>query len=564
MVLKTITVNSGGYNFSGAASAEILMDGQEIGFGTYKIGMNVAVFDENTGLVISTQNFNTTVKPKDDLFADYIDSLPTGRIVAIAVYGNCIPADGGLSDRAIAACKSVGSAQIELVQPNYAWSLIGIKNQPGTGSESFTWPNASASKVVDIPSPGPAPGTPKKLELKQIVWLRNLDSAFGNSGVAIENGTALVGADLNYLYDPARDNAGSVYVLNLDYDQWQPQQQLIAGDLLASDNFGHSVAISGNTAIIGANLKDGFNAYANTDAGAAYIFEFEGDKWQEKQKFEPLDLGKGDNFGWTVDISGNLAIAGAYLAERWRTNTNAGAAYIFQLKNEEWKQIQLLQPQDLIASDYFGYSVAISGNVAIVGAYMAEAPSQANAGAAYIFALENDKWVQKQKLQPETLKANDYFGFSVAISGKEVIVGAYMSEEDGVINGGAAYVFEFDEDSEEWKQKQKLKPREQLTANEYFGWSVGISGDMAVVGAQRSDGVGKANAGAVYVFQKDSNGLWQPKQKEQPADLLANDNFGNSVDIDGSQVIVGSTKHFVAIYDVVVETEFQTENVTPT
>lgn len=554
MVQKTITAKSGGYNFAGEASAEILIDNKEIGFGRYKLGMNVAVFDEKTGSVLSTQSFNTTVKANNDSFADFIESLPTGRIVAIAVYGSGIPADGGLSERAIAACKSVGSAQIESVQPNYAWALVGIKNEPGTSSEEVSWPNAVASKTMDIESGGPGVGVPKKLQLKQIVWMRNLDSAFGNSGVAIQNGTALVGAHLNYLNNPARNDAGSAYVLNLDYGQWQPQQQLIAEDLVASDYFGYSVGISGNTAMIGAYLKDGYNVYNNVNAGAAYIFQLEGGKWHEKQQLQPLDLANSDYFGYSVAISGNLAIVSAYQAESWRSKSNTGAAYIFQWQNGEWKQAQLLQPHDLMASDSFGHSVAISGNVALVGAYQADTPSKVNAGAVYVFALEDEEWVQKQKLQPESLQANDYFGFSVAISGNVAIVGAYLSEQDSVTNGGAAYVFEFDQQKDEWVQKQTLKPREQLTTNEYFGYSVAVSEDMAVVGAQRSPAAGKNYAGAIYVFQKDNQGVWQPKQKEQPAELAASDSFGNSVDIKGNQVIVGSQKNFVTIYDVVAET----------
>lgn len=544
--MANITISATSAGFGSGSSAQISKEGIEIGFGAYSIGVNVAVFDETTGAVLATNSFNTSQKPNDDIFANYINGLPAGRIVAIAVQGNAIPTDG-LSDAAKEAFKSIGSNQVDAVQPNYAWSLIGIKGQPGSGSESTTWPVASASKTVEIASIGPDPGVPKKLQFKQIVWLRYATPEFGNSGVAIQNGIALVGASKTDI--PGFADAGSVYAVNLDYDQWQPQQQLIPEDLAASDNFGQSVAMNGNNAIVGANLKEGFNKLSNT--GAAYMYQLEAGKWVEKQQLQPLDLAATDYFGYSVAIDGNLAIVGAYGAASWRGKNDGGAAYIFELQSGEWKQIQLLQPSDLVASDYFGYSVAISGNLAIVGAYMAEAPGKTNAGAAYIFALEDGKWVQKQKLQPGELAANDYFGYSVAIENDTAMVGAYLREDDGNANAGAVYVFELE--SDQWTQKQKLKPREQLLANEYFGWSVSISGELAVVGAPQSKSAALANAGAIYLFQKDNNGVWQSKQKYQPADLLAQDKFGNSLDLQGNKVIVGTKKAFVAIYDVVAE-----------
>lgn len=555
MVQKTITAKSSGYNSYGVASAQILVDGKEIGFDGYGIGLNVAVFDQTTGQVVSKNNFNTTAKPADDALADYINALPPGQIVAIATYGTAIPAEG-LSDKAKEALKSIGSTQVDFVQALWGWALIGVKGQSGTNSEQTKYPDAEASKVIDVTNPGPAPGVPKKLQFKQVVRLRETTQEFGNSGVAIQEGVALVGASkADFL--PTQD-VGSAYILNIDYDQWQPQQQLVPQNIAASDNIGQSVALSGKTAIIGADLAEKDTGYYKTNAGAAYIFELEDGKWVEKQKLQPLDLVQYDYFGYSAALDGDLAIVGAYGASNVgasNTYNKGGAAYIFQGQGSAWKQIQLLQPSDLAPADQFGYSVAISGNVAVVGAYLAEAPSKANAGAAYIYALEEGKWVQKQKLQPPELAANDYFGYSVAIDGNVVMVGAYMREDDGQANAGAVYVFELQDN--QWVQQQKLKPREQLLANEYFGWSVAISGEMAVVGAPQSKSAALANAGAIYVFQKDSSGVWQPKQKEQPAELIAQSKFGNSVDIKENLAIVGTnngaTQPFVAIYDVVAE-----------
>lgn len=540
-----ITVKSSGfYDLSGSASAEIAINGQEVGFDKYKIGINIAVFDETSGGVLATTHFNTTVKPNDDLYADYINSLPAGRIVALAVYGSCIP-EGGLSDKAIEASKSISSAQVESVQPNYAWALIGIKGQPGSNNEQVSWPHAEASKTIEVEGSGPIPGKPKKLEFKQKLWVGDRSQSFGHS-VAIKEGQALVGA---YKADiPGKIDAGSAYIYNLDYDQWQPQQRLIADDLNAYDYFGWSVAINKNTAVVGAYLKEGFNNLAN--AGAAYVYSLGNGAWFKKQKLQPLDLSANDNLGYSVAVDQNLVVVGAYLAEGY-SRSNAGCAYIFQLQEDStWRQIQRLQPLDLVANDNFGRSVAISGNVVIAGAHLAEAPSKANAGAAYIFASENGQWVQKQKLQPEDLAANDYFGFSVAINGNVAIVGSYLAEAYNKANAGAAYIFALE--NGEWVQKQKLQPTE-LEANDYFGYSVSVSGDMIIVGAYLSKAVGKAYAGAVYVFQKDTDGVWKQKQKLQPSDLNSSDKFGAVVSINGNLAIVGTEKDFATIYDVVPE-----------
>lgn len=552
-----ISVKSAG--FGSSQMAQIYRQGKEVGFGTYGTGVNVAVFDEATAKVLATNSFDTTVKPNDDIFANYINGLPAGRIVAIAVQGNSIPTEG-LSNVAQEAFKSIGSNWQGAVQPNYAWSLIGIKGEPGGAIESITWPIANVSYTVAVTDLGPEPGQPKKLQFKQVVRVRETAQEFGNSGVAIQEGVALVGASkADFLPVQKIQDVGCAYILNIDYDQWQPQQQLVPEKIAATENIGQSVAMSGKTAIIGASLADKETGYYTKDAGAAYIFELEGGKWVEKQKLQPLDLLQKDYFGHSVAVDGHLAIVGAYGASNVglsNANNSGGAAYIFEGRGSGWKQIQLLQPSDLNSQDQFGFSVAISGNVAVVGAYMADAPNKVNVGAAYIFALEDGKWVQKQKLQPEELSASDYFGYSVAIDGNVILVGAYMSEEDGKTNTGAVYLFDLEDD--EWVEKQKLKPREQLIANEYFGWSVSISGELAVVGAPQSRSMASlANAGAIYLFQKDDNGVWQPKQKEQPGSLRAQNKFGSNVNINGNLAIVGTNnaaiQPFVAIYNVVSE-----------
>jgi len=216
-------------------------------------------------------------------------------------------------------------------------------------------------------------------------------------------------------------------------------------------------------------------------------------------KLQPSDLQRGDVFGISVAISGEMAIVGAKKADA-PSQPNAGAAYIFKWEGGTWQQQQKLQPPDLQRNDSFGYSVAISGELAIVGANWADAPGKVNTGAAYIFKWEGGTWQQQQKLQPPDLQRGELFGWSVAISGELAMVGAHWTDAPGKVNIGAAYIFKWEGGT--WQQQQKLQPPD-LQENRKFGDSVDISGEVAIVGAYLADAPGKPNAGAVYIFQSE-------------------------------------------------------------
>ncbi|NER21601.1 MAG: hypothetical protein F6J96_13055 [Symploca sp. SIO1C2] len=372
---------------------------------------------------------------------------------------------------------------------------------------------------------------------------------FGHS-VAISGGLAIVGAHSTDA--PGKPDAGVAYIFKLEGGTWQLQQKLQPPDLHRDDYFGLSVAISGKLAIVGAYWKD---ASGKPNAGAAYIFKLEGGTWQQQQKLQPPDLQHSDYFGWSVAISGELAIVGALYTDA-PGKVNTGAAYIFKLAGATWQQQQKLQPPDLQRDDQFGCSVAISGELAIVGAHSTDAPGKPDAGAAYIFKLAGGTW-QQQKLQPPDLQKNDYFGHSVAISGELAIVGANQADAPGKVNTGAAYIFKLAGGT--WHQQQKLQPP-NLQRNDIFGCSVAISGELAIVGAHQTEAPGKVNTGAAYIF-KLAGGTWQQQQKLQPPDLQENDKFGDSVAISEEVAIVGAnTADAPGIVDVGAAYIFQSED----
>ena len=317
------------------------------------------------------------------------------------------------------------------------------------------------------------------------------------------------------------------------------QQKIQASDKQADDFFGFSVSISGdgNTAIVGAQGED----TGGSSAGSAYIFTRSGGVWTQQQKLLSSDIQGSDYFGFSVSISGdgNTAIVGAYLEDTGALN--AGAAYIFTRSGGVWSQQQKIQASDKQADDRFGYSVSISGdgNTAIVGSRY-EDTGATDAGASYIFTRSGGIWTEQQKIIASDAEAGDWFGFSVSISGdgNTAIVGAY-GEDTGGTYAGAAYIFT--RSGGVWTQQQKIQASDQQ-GDDYFGYSVSISGDgnTAIVSALYED-TGSTNAGAAYIFTR-SGGVWTEQQKIQSSDIQANDFFGYSVSIssDGNTAIVGA------------------------
>lgn len=389
-------------------------------------------------------------------------------------------------------------------------------------------------------------------------WQEVLDAAasdgassdlFGNS-VAIDGDYAIVGAF-------SEDNKGAAYIFERSGGTWSEVQKIVASDKATFDNFGASVAISGDYAIVGARDEEHDEGGANelNDAGSAYIFERSGSTWSEVQKIVASDRAADDLFGYSVAISGDYAIVGAYQEDEDVAGTNplssAGSAYIFERSGGTWSEVQKIVASDRAADDDFGRSVSISGVYAIIGAYGEdEDASGANTlispGSAYIFERSGGTWTQMQKIVASDRASVDNFGYSVAISGDYVIVGAYLEYHDAagansVFRAGSAYIFE--QSGGTWTQMQKIVASDRA-ANDYFGYSVAISGEYAIVGAyQEDEDAAGANtlssAGSAYVFEQ-CGGTWSEKQKIVASDRAIDDDFGWFVAISDNQALVGA------------------------
>ncbi len=341
------------------------------------------------------------------------------------------------------------------------------------------------------------------------------EDRFGSS-VSISGDYAIVGASCD---DDKGDRSGSAYIFKWNGTRWVQQQKLLASDGAAYDEFGISVSISGDYAIVG--------AYWDDDKGSAYIFKWNGTSWSQQQKLLALDGAASDMFGCSVSISGDYAIVGAVGDDGLK-----GSAYIFRRDGTGWVQQQKITASDGAAEDYFGLSVSISGDYAIVRADHDD-DKGSNSGSAYIFKRNGETWSQQQKITASDGAAGDGFGYSVSISGDYAIVGACGDNDKGDTSG-SAYIFK--RNGETWSQQQKLLASDGA-AYDLFGISVSISGDLVIVGAHGDDDKGNFS-GSAYIFNRDRE-IWSQQQKLLASDDAAGDCFG-TVYISGDLAIVGA------------------------
>jgi len=337
------------------------------------------------------------------------------------------------------------------------------------------------------------------------------DDYFGYS-VAISGNYAIVGA---YQDDDNGTDSGSAYIFNVTTGA--ELHKLVPSDGAANDIFGISVAIDGNYAIVGARQDDD----KGTNSGSAYIFNVT--TGAELHKLTASDGVAGDNFGHSVAIDGNYAIVGARQDDD--NGTTSGSAYIFNVTTGA--ELHKLLASDGASYDYFGNSVAISGNYAIVGARYDD-DNGSNSGSAYIFNVTTG--AELHKLTASDGAADDYFGESVAISGNYAIVVAYADDDKGS-NSGSVYIFNVNTGAE----LHKLTASDGAESD-YFGISVAIDGNYAIVGAHADDDKG-SGSGSAYIFNVQTGA---ELHKLTASDGAASDQFGISVAISGIYTIVGA------------------------
>lgn len=343
-----------------------------------------------------------------------------------------------------------------------------------------------------------------------------------------------VSQDEDYLIVGAKDEVnndvkgGGAYIYHLENGNWIEQAHLVPELASAGEFFGISVALSGDFALVGANGND----IQGTNSGTAYIYQRQGESWDLFQTLSPQELQPFDEFGISVDLSGSVAIIGAY-----SDATNglfAGAAYVYEFIGQSWIETAKLLPEEVESEDKFGRSVDTDGKRIIVCRVLGDEQGT-NSGAAYIYSKDGTgQWIQEAKLLAPDGTEEDRFGRSVGIAGEYAVVGAVLDDDNGN-NSGAAYIFNNTPDG--WVFRDKVTPSDGA-AEDFFGYALSFTPGYLLVGALNKDGTG-SNTGAAYLFNQSGND-WVEIEKLTAADEFELGSFGESVDINGSWLTIGA------------------------
>lgn len=349
---------------------------------------------------------------------------------------------------------------------------------------------------------------------------------------AVDGNAAVVGA---WKAEGAVALSGAAYVLRRNHggaEAWGEVALLAAADGDVYDLFGGAVAIDGDTVVVGAPSADG----VSTDTGAVYIFERNvggADAWGQVAKLVAADGVTLDSFGGSVAIDGDIIVVGA--RDHTAAATRSGAAYVFR-RNQggagAWGQLVKLTASDASSDNAFGHSVAISADTVVVGANQDTSAYvfERNAGGA-------DAWGEVRVLTGSDL-AHRSFGVSIAIDGDTLVVGGHSSLEPG-----AAWVFERNAGGADmWGEVQRLGASD-ASVMDFFGATVAISGGAVLVGASRSDAAA-ADAGAAYLFERNAGGAdaWGEMQRITASDPADEDFYGSAVALDGGTAVVGAVR----------------------
>jgi len=464
---------------------------------------------------------------------------------------------------------------------------------------AFTMLSWALSAVGSEATGGAAPA------LVQSAYLKASNTGGGDefgTSIAVSGQTILVGAEWedssatsvdNDGSDDSAMNAGAAYLFGRDPDGgWSPQAYLKATNTEDGDRFGHAVALSGDRAAVGAFSEDSAASGVNGDqtdnsldsAGAVYVYARDGiGQWAPEAYLKASNPDESDRFGAELALSGDTLVVGsggedsasAGIGGDQSDNSmsGSGAVYVFVRDGSgTWSQQAYIKASNPDESDSFGSAVAIDGDTLVVGAKFEDSNATGidgdqsnntagNAGAAYVFVRDaQGQWSQQAYLKASNTEANDQFGYSVAVSGGLVAIAAVR--EDSAATGangdqsdnslewaGAVYLFERDA-NDAWSQQAYLKASNP-DARDYFGESIGLSGEVLIVGAWNEDSASTGvdgeqsdnsaqDAGAAYVFVQGPGGNWSQQAYLKAGNTDAGDWLGKQVAVSGATLVAAA------------------------
>ena len=344
--------------------------------------------------------------------------------------------------------------------------------------------------------------------------------------VAISGNTAVLGAPFA---DPGTTtDAGAAHVFVRSGTTWSQQATLVASDATDDDNFGTSVAIYGDTIVVGAEFEDALGV----QSGSAYVFTRSGTTWTEQAKLL-ADDGEGfDQFGSAVAISDDTIVVGAQ-SDNHPGFSDSGSAYIFVGSGSTWTEQAKLVPSDAAGSNQIGDSVDIDGDTVVIGAPV-HTHGVSQSGSVYVFVRSGTTWTEQAELLASAPVSLDRLGNAVGISGDTVVVGAELADNTGGAGAGSAYVYF--RTGTTWSEQAVLIASD-AGGGDAFGSGVAVNGDTVLVGAKREDD--PISSGSLYVYVREGT-IWTEQQKVKASDTDSLDEFGRSVALSGNTVLVGA------------------------
>ena len=366
------------------------------------------------------------------------------------------------------------------------------------------------------------------LGISHSVYAQNEFKLRANDADSLDAFGNAVSVDIGWaLVGASQENqvTGAAYLFRSGRSNWLQDAKLVASTPSAGGRFGGAVSLDGDAALIGAPGHDD----TGSASGAAFLFRYDGMTWNEEAKLIASDGSSDAFFGGSVSLYGDVALIGTPGADHQGGN-NVGAAYVFRRDGMTWTEEAKLTPSDPGANDDFGDAVSLYGDLAIVGAPLND-DDGAGSGSVYVFRYNGTTWSQEAKLTASNASERDRFGSAVSIDGNRILIGAWGYAAES----GTAYIFEFNGTS--WQEVAILNASD-ARADDNFGSSVSLSGDTALIGAWSNDDAGSVT-GSAYLFEFNGT-AWNEVEKLLSGDAAGGDGFGFAVSIKDDQMLIGA------------------------
>lgn len=567
----TLKVYSAGALQGNAAS--ITLNNQDIGIENYHRGLNVAIIDSTIGKPLYCTYFDTHVPGNTPAFVNFIETLPDGVIVAIAVKEE---ASQHFTETAQQVCQLIGSSSAHSLSFQSSYGIIGFKgkeiaaksekiaqNSPVTCEITFT-PSliqTEAYPMLEIVSGGRYHGNTAQMRLNgEIISFPNGYQNGLNVIIFDElTGNLLDTHSFDFSSNPA--SADAFAELIEDLPQGRGVAIAVQGDgkvnlsPRAEDAFHalgsqliEQLAINASYGMVGykgmnrgkaiENLSNTPSEYS-TDPLSLKVwlspFFSSSPFWQPPHKLYLPDYKSYDYFGSAIAIKGNYALIAAHLSDT-ADDYNIGAIYVLQWEQGYWQQFQSLQPMQLHRQAVFGKAVAINDNYSMIGAYLSKNLQNIATGAVYLYQHQPEQWELTQILYPQNVETEACFGAAIALEESWAAIGAYNGYNAQGKPTGTVDLYRLE--GEYWQFEQRLQPPNG-DSGDGFGYALAMSGNLLAVGAYRANTPDGVSGGAVYLFQQQGND-WQLIETLQPSDLSIGDGFGASIALENDVLLIGA------------------------